>query len=224
MRAAVTPHPRGALPPAQAPRRLRPRGGAHRRPGHPRARHARARRVDRRGPARRAARRQRHRQVGTCDPDGVLGMAACQAGCGCRYTTAAALRDAELAEAERRRAHAHIRAWSPAPGLDPVPSSSATHLAPPRARRSAPCRSSPGDLRSGRRWALSPPRPVGRRLRRPPPRRRGRRPPYPGSTEEERMSSCGWVLRCSWDNGFVRITSEPQGAPIRCYQRATPTG
>ena len=46
----------------------------------------------------------------------------------------------------------------------------------------------------------------------------------PASTEEERMSSCGWVLRCSWDNGFVRITSEPQGAPIRCYQRATPTG
>ena len=50
------------------------------------------------------------------------------------------------------------------------------------------------------------------------------RPHKPGSTEEERMSSCGWVLRCSWDNGFVRITSEPQGAPIRCYQRATPTG
>ncbi len=24
----------------------------------------------------------------------------------------------------------------------------------------------------------------------------------PGSTEEERMSGCGWVLRCSWDNGF----------------------
>ena len=47
---------------------------------------------------------------------------------------------------------------------------------------------------------------------------------YPGSTEEERMSGCGWVLRCSWDNGFVRITSQPQGAPIRCYQRATPTG
>ena len=32
------------------------------------------------------------------------------------------------------------------------------------------------------------------------------------------------VLRCSWDNGFGRITSQPQGAPIRCYQRATPTG
>ncbi len=27
-------------------------------------------------------------------------------------------------------------------------------------------------------------------------------PSYPGSTEEERMSGCGWVLRCSWDNGF----------------------
>ena len=26
--------------------------------------------------------------------------------------------------------------------------------------------------------------------------------PYPESTEEERASSCGWVLRCSWDNGF----------------------
>ena len=25
---------------------------------------------------------------------------------------------------------------------------------------------------------------------------------YPGSTEEERASGCGWVLRCSWDNGF----------------------
>ena len=36
--------------------------------------------------------------------------------------------------------------------------------------------------------------------------------PKPGSTEEERASSCGWVLRCSWDNGFVRITSQPQGA------------
>ena len=24
----------------------------------------------------------------------------------------------------------------------------------------------------------------------------------PESTEEERASSCGWVLRCSWDNGF----------------------
>ena len=46
----------------------------------------------------------------------------------------------------------------------------------------------------------------------------------PESTEGERMSGCGWVLRCSWDNGFARITSEPQGAPIRCYQRATPTG
>ena len=46
----------------------------------------------------------------------------------------------------------------------------------------------------------------------------------PGSTEEERMSGCGWVLRCSWDNGFVRITYQRQGAPIRCYQRATPTG
>ena len=41
---------------------------------------------------------------------------------------------------------------------------------------------------------------------------------------EERARGCGWVLRCSWDNGFVRITSQPQGAPIRCYQRATPTG
>ena len=47
---------------------------------------------------------------------------------------------------------------------------------------------------------------------------------YPGSTEEERMSGCGWVLRCSRDNGFVRITYQRQGAPIRCYQRATPTG
>ena len=28
------------------------------------------------------------------------------------------------------------------------------------------------------------------------------------------------MLRCSWDNGFVRITSEPQGAPTRCEQRA----
>ena len=46
----------------------------------------------------------------------------------------------------------------------------------------------------------------------------------PGSTEEERMSSCGWVLRCSWDNGFAGITSQLQGAPIRCYQRATLTG
>ncbi len=46
----------------------------------------------------------------------------------------------------------------------------------------------------------------------------------PRSTEEERASGCGWVLRCSWDNGFVRITYQPQGAPIRCYQRATPTG
>ena len=26
--------------------------------------------------------------------------------------------------------------------------------------------------------------------------------PYPESTEEERARSCGWVLRCSWDNGF----------------------
>ena len=26
--------------------------------------------------------------------------------------------------------------------------------------------------------------------------------PKPGSTEEERASGCGWVLRCSWDNGF----------------------
>ena len=26
--------------------------------------------------------------------------------------------------------------------------------------------------------------------------------PYPESTEEERASSCGWVFRCSWDNGF----------------------
>ena len=49
-------------------------------------------------------------------------------------------------------------------------------------------------------------------------------PIYPESTEEEGASSCGWVLRCSWDNGFDRITSQPQGAPIRCYQRATPTG
>ena len=48
--------------------------------------------------------------------------------------------------------------------------------------------------------------------------------PKPRSTEEERASGCGWVLRCSWDNGFVRITYQPQGAPIRCYQRATPTG
>ena len=24
----------------------------------------------------------------------------------------------------------------------------------------------------------------------------------PESTEEERASGCGWVLRCSWDNGF----------------------
>ena len=40
--------------------------------------------------------------------------------------------------------------------------------------------------------------------------------PYPGSTEEERASSCGWVLRCSWDNGFVRIMYQQQGAPIRC--------
>ena len=24
----------------------------------------------------------------------------------------------------------------------------------------------------------------------------------PESTEEERASSCGWVFRCSWDNGF----------------------
>ena len=37
----------------------------------------------------------------------------------------------------------------------------------------------------------------------------------PESTEEERASGCGWVLRCSWDNGFCRITSQ-QGAPIRC--------
>ena len=26
------------------------------------------------------------------------------------------------------------------------------------------------------------------------------------------MSSCGWVLRCSWDNGFCEITYQPQGA------------
>ena len=24
----------------------------------------------------------------------------------------------------------------------------------------------------------------------------------PESTEEERVSGCAWVLRCSWDNGF----------------------
>ena len=38
----------------------------------------------------------------------------------------------------------------------------------------------------------------------------------PGSTEEERARGCGWVLRCSWDNGFCEITYQPQGAPIRC--------
>ena len=30
----------------------------------------------------------------------------------------------------------------------------------------------------------------------------------PGSTEEERMSSCGWVLRCSWDNGLSESRQE----------------
>ena len=49
-------------------------------------------------------------------------------------------------------------------------------------------------------------------------------PSKPGSTEEARASGYGWVLRSSWDNGLRRFTDQPQGAPIRCYQRTTPTG
>ena len=43
---------------------------------------------------------------------------------------------------------------------------------------------------------------------------------YPGSTEEERASGCGWVLRCSWDNRFctnhVPATGSNPGRDGRC--------
>ena len=40
--------------------------------------------------------------------------------------------------------------------------------------------------------------------------------PEPRIHRRRARSGCGWVLRCSWDNGFVRIMYQQQRAPTRC--------
>ena len=53
---------------------------------------------------------------------------------------------------------------------------------------------------------------VGELVRSPSVCRARRLPLNPGSTEGERARGCGWVLRCSWDNGLCGLRYQPQGA------------